>query len=196
MSFSLVNKVIFMYLLLLRRYIIDRGLPNNGSFGGGYRHDEYVSDTQRVILVNNEVIAEDIPEKGICTVYAKSGDETERLELGYTVTKAPETTEIFIPIETEAVAGIKVGKAVVSESIRGYKILIELTVNDFEAFDPMKMRCKELKIWGGSVHDNGDQWQIEWYDGEGTLTDTFTLMIYNVENGDFIGSVEFRRCGD
>ncbi|MBQ9250138.1 MAG: hypothetical protein IJ179_07195 [Oscillospiraceae bacterium] len=165
---------------------------------GQSQRAEQVSDSELVLLL---VADKDrpLPQPGtVCTVYARviDSEEVERLEIPLTMTES-ETRELgtFIPEDPNAIPGMTVGEALVTESALGLTIRYPVMVTDREAFDRiMKTDFAELTSYysGGIVQDETGALWARFTMCRGEVGDTLTARCYDWDK-QRLGQIIFRK---
>ena len=159
----------------------------------GTLHFERVSDNAMVILAQSTAQSEITATEGICRIYALG----RQFDADFEISTLDSHSSLFICTAPSAMPGVIFGSAKVTEDDLGIDITIEETVTDYDTFSLMEMRFNDISdLYGGSLHESGNKWTLDMFDGQGTVGDTLTLSIYNVENGQFMGEVLFERVKD
>ena len=173
---------------------VNAGMTDREIFGSGFIHFERLSDTQMVILVQADVDSQTVPEQAVCTVYAEGAAvSSPRMELELSIAAAPAVSQtVFVPVEPEAVPGLRVGSATVTQTVMGCTVVAEETVTDDEAFSLMEMTCVELPgLFGGHICGSDGAWQLQLEGGQCHVPETLTIRVLNVETGEVMGDIVF-----
>lgn len=159
---------------------------------------ENSSPTEMHILVTADRTGSEPAGNAVCKVYALDveSDTVERLELPFTLTEAPKEGEsIFVPVTPDAIPGMTVGEATVTETPLGISVRWMETITDQDAYyDIMKVDFDEITNYdgGGSVLEDDGNWYFQIYMGKGEVTDTLTAHFYDWDKQP-IGDIVFRR---
>ncbi len=175
---------------------VNASLMKNEGFAvvSGMLRFEYVSDSHAVLLAQADIDSDGPVTEGICTVYLTDaqGKRTEQA-LPFDLSEAPASDSVvFVPVDPDAVAGVKVGKAEVTRTPLGISIIMEETVTDHDAFGRMEFVCEQFPgCMGGSVADADGNWQLELNGGQGEITDTLAIQVRDCATGQPIGEILF-----
>lgn len=148
------------------------------------------------ILVQASRAASAAAGEAVCTVYARREDGTvKRLELPFTLTEAPASESgTFVPENPDAIPGMTVGEATVTQTPLGISVRIPETVTDQDAYyEIMKVEIDGITYSeGGSVLEDDGNWYFQFSMGQGTVTDTLTVHYYDWDKQP-IGDIVFQR---
>lgn len=144
---------------------------------------ENISDSEMTILIVADKTVSASSLEAVCQISARevsdvNVDDIERVFLPITLTEGySKLYGIFTPIDAEAVPGLRIGEATVTETSLGY--LIEFTIEEVaeDALRQVLMTgCDELKDVNGSTvgMDEDGVIRARWT-GIGTLDDTLTV---------------------
>lgn len=158
---------------------------------------ENSSPTEMHILVTADRTGSEPAGDAVCQVYAlEAGSETvERLELPFTLTEAPkEGKSIFVPVTPDAIPGMTVGEATVTETALGINVRWMETVTDQESYyNIMKVDVEGITYReGGAVLEDDGNWYFQFSMGQGEVTDTMIVHFYDWDKQP-IGDIVFRR---
>lgn len=159
---------------------------------------ENSSPSEMYILVEADRTSSDPAGDAVCQVYAReAGSEAvERLELPFTLTETPKESEsIFVPVTPDAIPGVTVGEATVTETPLGISVRWMETITDQDAhYDIKKVEFDELTDYdgGGLVQADDGNWYFQISMGKGEITDTLTAHFYDWENQP-IGDIVFKK---
>ena len=159
---------------------------------------ENSSPSEMHILVEADRTSSDPAEEAVCQVYAlEAGSEAvERLELPFTLEEAPKEEEsILVPVTPDAIPGVTVGEATVTETPLGISVRWMETITDQDAhYDIKKVEFDELTDYdgGGLVQADDGNWYFQISMGKGEVTDTLTAHFYDWENQP-IGDIVFKK---
>lgn len=80
-----------------------------------------------------------------------------------------------------------------TETPLGISVTLKGTTNA-DAFSRMKMDCEGITdMTGGNFRDDNGGWTTHLINGQGTLSDTMTIYVTDVETGDYIGDIVFKK---
>ena len=159
---------------------------------------ENSSPSEMHILVEADRTSSDPAGDAVCQVYAReAGSEAvERLELPFTLEEAPKEEEsILVPVTPDAIPGMTVGEATVTETPLGISVRWMETITDQDAhYDIKKVEFDELTDYdgGGLVQADDGNWYFQISMGKGEVTDTLTAHFYDWENQP-IGEIVFKK---
>ena len=159
---------------------------------------ENSSPSEMYILVEADRTSSDPAGDAVCQVYAlEAGSEAvERLELPFTLEEAPKEEEsILVPVTPDAIPGMTVGEATVTETPLGISVRWMETITDQDAhYDIKKVEFDELTDYdgGGLVQADDGNWYFQISMGKGEVTDTLTAHFYDWENQP-IGDIVFKK---
>lgn len=159
---------------------------------------ENSSPSEMYILVEADRTSSDPAGDAVCQVYAReAGSEAvERLELPFTLEEAPKEEEsILVPVTPDAIPGVTVGEATVTETPLGISVRWMETITDQDAhYDIKKVEFDELTDYdgGGLVQADDGNWYFQISMGKGEVTDTLTAHFYDWENQP-IGDIVFKK---
>lgn len=159
---------------------------------------ENSSPTEMHILVEADRTNSEPAGDAVCQVYAleAGSDAVERLELPFTLAEAPNEGEsIFVPVTPDAIPGMTVGEATVTETAMGISIRWMETITDQEAhFNIKKVDFDEITDYdgGGLVQADDGNWYFQISMGKGKVTDTLTAHFYDWDDQP-IGEIVFKK---
>lgn len=159
---------------------------------------ENSSPTEMHILVVADRTNSEPAGDAVCQVYAleAGSDAVERLELPFTLAEAPNEGEsIFVPVTPDAIPGMTVGEATVTETAMGISIRWMETITDQEAhFNIKKVDFDEITDYdgGGLVQADDGNWYFQISMGKGKVTDTLTAHFYDWDDQP-IGEIVFKK---
>ncbi len=174
---------------------INANFPENGfDIGGVMVQFERVSDGEMMVLLQGEIKGEISSEQGICTVTvnAPSVRKTKQ-ELTFTVSEAPITSEtVYVPINPNALHGVCIGEATVTETPLGISIRIEGTADEWDDIFSLDLWCEQISgFTGGYEKGENGAWTLKWSQGQGELTDRIIIHVNDLETGAFIEDIVF-----
>lgn len=159
---------------------------------------ENSSPSEMHILVESDRTSSEPAGDAVCQVYAReAGSEAvERLELPFTLEEAPKEEEsILVPVTPDAIPGVTVGEATVTETAMGISVRWMETITDQDAhYDIKKVEFDEITDFdgGGLVQADDGNWYFQISMGKGEVTDTLTAHFYNWDNQP-IGEIVFQK---
>lgn len=168
---------------------------DNAALGGhGSQHFEHPSDNEMAILVQADAWA--LEENVVCHVYAVNETWTKQtLELPLVLDKAPSGDAVtYVPDDADAVPGMMVGNAAVTETPLGITIRYMETITDQEAYDKIKkVEFDGLDYGdGGTVLEDDNNWWFTVSGCTGTAGDVLTARFYNWDDQQ-IGVIHFEK---
>lgn len=179
-------------LLFVGATLMDK---DNAALGGhGSQHFEHPSDNEMAILVQADAWAPE--EDVVCHVYAV--DETwtkQTLELPLILDKAPSGDDVtYVPDDADAVPGIIVGNAAVTETPLGITIRYMETITEEDAYYNIKKVEFDGLTYGegGTVLEADGNWWFTVSRCTGTVGDTLTARFYDWDD-QLIGVIEFAK---
>ena len=158
---------------------------------------ENASPSEMHILVEADRTGSEPAGDAVCQVYAlEAGSDTvERLELPFALTEAPKEGEsIFVPVTPDAIPGMTVGEATVTETPLGISVRWMETVTDQDAYyNIMKVDVEGITYGeGGAVLGDDGNYYFQFSMGQGEVTDTMTVHFYDWDKQP-IGDIVFER---
>lgn len=174
---------------------VGASLRDSAASGGhGSQHFEHTSDSEMTILVQADVWG--TQENAVCHVYAVDANwEKMTLDIPLQLSKAPVSgSNLYIPDHADAVPGMIVGNATVTETPLGYTIRYMETITDEDArYDIKKVEFDGLVYGeGGTMLEDDGNWYLTVSGCTGTLGDTLTARFYDWDDRE-IGTITFRK---
>ncbi len=156
-----------------------------------------VSAGEMNILVESSRSGGEAAEEAICFVYARDAlGEEMNLEVPFALTQTPALAGgEFVPEDPEAVPGITVGNAQVTQSPLGWTVRFMYTKTEEDAlYNLGKVVFDEITDFGegGFVLADDGNWYGVWSMGQGNVTDTLTVHFYD-DNSQPMGDIVFRK---
>lgn len=156
------------------------------------------SDSEMTILVEGQYSSPEPISEASCQVYAlEEGkyemDDVQRVNLSFTVNQAPSENErVFKPDNPDAIPGMTVGDATITETPLGISVQIPETVTDQQAYyDIMKVDFDEITYGeGGSLLMSDGSYTFQVSMCQGTVTDTLTVHYYDWDKNP-LGTIVF-----
>ena len=170
-------------------------LQDHAASGGhGSQHFEHTSDSEMTILVQADVWG--TQEDAICCVYAVDEQwEKMTLDIPLQLSKAPAAgSSLYIPDHADAVPGMILGSATVTETPLGYTIRYMETVTDQEArYNIKKVEFDGLTYGeGGTVLEDDGNWYLTVSGCSGTVGDALIARFYDWDDQE-IGNITFNK---
>lgn len=157
-----------------------------------------ISDSELAILIETGKDVSAPALNAVCTVTALvyESQEVQRVEIPFTLTEGV-TKELgcFVPLDPDAVPGLHLTEAVVTESALGANIQIRGTETEKGAYyNIMKIDFDEVEIVGPGSHgaDENGIWIADFSLGKGSLDDTLTVHFYDCDKNP-VADVVFRK---
>lgn len=174
---------------------VGASLRDSAASGGhGSQHFEHTSDSEMTILVQADVWG--TQENAVCHVYAVDANwEKMTLDIPLQLSKAPVSgSNLYIPDHADAVPGMIVGNATVTETPLGYTIRYMETITDEDArYNIKKVEFDGLVYGeGGTMLEDDGNWYLTVSGCTGTLGDTLTARFYDWDDQE-IGTITFRK---
>lgn len=176
---------------------VGASLKQNDSLGGiGSQAFRNASDSEMTILITAEKTTALTENEIICHVYAVDEQWNKlTLDIPFSLNEAPSTGGgNYVPVNPDAIYGMTVGNATVTETPLGISIRYMETMTDDEAFyNIMKVEFNGLEYGqGGSVLEDDGNWYFTVSGCTGTVGDTLTVRYYNWDS-EIIGTIEFKK---
>ena len=155
------------------------------------------SDSELTILVESVRSGGVSEGEAICRIYARTADD-ERMELNvpFDLTQTPASpVGTYVPQNPDAIPGVILGNATVSETPMGLSVRWMETVTDVDAwYEIMKVEVVgvEFKTGGGAVQEDDGNWYFNASAGQGTIGDTMTVNFYDWDKQP-IGTIVFEK---
>lgn len=154
------------------------------------------SESEMTILVEGDYSIE-APE-ATCQVYArdesaKNVEDIQRVYLSFPIGKAPSTEErVFKADNPDAIPGIHVESASISQSPMGMTVKFQETVTDLEAaYEIMKRESDEITEYQvAAVLGDDGEYHNAWNQAKGNVTDTLTIHYYDWDK-QYLGTITF-----
>lgn len=167
-----------------------------GILSESQRH-ESISPEEMTILIQSERTESAPAGEVVCHVYAiNSQEEKKELDIPFTLTEAPASEGgTFIPVAPDAIPGMTVGEATVTETPLGISVRWMETVTDQDAYyEIMKVEVEgiEFMAGGGAVLEDDGNWYYTASMGQGTISDTMTVHFYDWDKQP-IGDIVFKK---
>ena len=163
------------------------------SSGHGSQHFEHSSDSEMTILVQAD--AWNAKDSVVCCVYAvNEAWEKTTLDIPVQLNKAPSGSAAYVPADANAIAGLTVGNATVTETPLGVTVRYMETITDETAYANIKRVAFEGLAGGegGTVLEDDGNWYLTVSGCAGSVGDTLAARFYNWDD-QVIGEIIFER---
>ena len=176
---------------------VGASLKENESLGGiGSQDFRNTSPNEMTILIQSNKTAALTENEIICRVYAV--DETwekQTMDIPFTFEQAPSVgTGAFVPDKPDAVPGMIVGNATVTETPMGISIRFMQTVTDDAVWDNLKKVEFDgiVRGEGGWVLEDDGNWWFTVSRCAGSVGDTLTAHYYDWDDN-IVGTIVFTK---
>lgn len=176
---------------------VGASLKENESLGGNGSQDfRNASDSEMTILITADKTAALTENEIICHVYAVDEEwNKQTLDIPFSLAEAPsESIGTYVPVDADAVPGMTVGEATITETPLGLTIRYMETITDEDAFyNVMKVEFEGLEYGqGGSVLEDDGNWYATVTGCTGEVGDKLIVHYYDWDS-ELIGTIEFVR---
>lgn len=170
-------------------------LKENSALGGnGSQRFQNVGPSEMTILVTADKTAALTEKEIICCVYAVDEEWNKlNLDIPFSLAEAPAAgSDIYIAEDADAIPGITVGEATITETPLGLTIRYKETItNEEAAYNVMKVEFEGLEYGqGGSVLEDDGNWYLTVSGCTGEVGDTLIVHYYDW-NSQLIGDIVF-----
>ena len=170
-------------------------LKQNDSLGGngsqGFRN---ASDSEMTILITAEKTAALTENEIICHVYAVDEEWNKlTLDIPFSLSEAPsEGMGTYVPVDAEAIPGMIIGEATITETPLGISIRYMETITDEESFSNIKKVEFEGLVYGkgGTVLEDDGNWWFTVSGCTGDVGETLVARYYDWDD-QLVGTIEF-----
>ena len=174
---------------------VGASLEQNDSLGGvGSQSFRNASDSEMIILVTAEKTAALTENDIVCHVYAVDEEWNKlTLDIPFSLAEAPsEGMGTYVPVDAEAIPGMIVGEATITETPLGISIRYMETITDEEAFSNIKKVEFDGLVYGqgGTVLEDDGNWWFTVSGCTGDVGDTLIARYYDWDD-QLIGTIEF-----
>ena len=176
---------------------VGASLEQNDSLGGvGSQSFRNASDSEMTILVTAEKTAALTENDIVCHVYAVDGEWNKlTLDIPFSLAEAPsEGMGTYVPVDAEAIPGMIVGEATITETPLGISIRYMETAADEEAMYNIKKVEFDGLVYGqgGTVLEDDGNWWFTVSGCTGEVGDTLIARYYDWDD-QLVGIIELRR---
>ena len=174
---------------------VGASLEQNDSLGGvGSQSFRNASDSEMTILVTAEKSAALTENDIVCHVYAVDGEWNKlTLDIPFSLVEAPsEGMGTYIPVDADAIPGMIIGEATITETPLGISIRYMETATDEEAmYDIKKVEFDGIVYGqGGTVLEDDGNWWFTVSGCTGDVGDTLIARYYDWDD-QLVGTIEF-----
>lgn len=176
---------------------VGASLEQNDSLGGvGSQSFRNVSDNEMTILVTAEKTASLTENDIVCHVYAVDEEwNKQTLDIPFSLSETPsEGMGTYIPVDEDAIPGMIIGEATITETPLGLSIRYMETATDEEAMYNIKKVEFDGLVYGqgGTVLEDDGNWWFTVSGCTGDVGDTLIARYYDWDD-QLVGIVEFVR---
>ena len=170
-------------------------LKQNDSVGGnGSQSFRHASDSEMTILITADKTAALTENEIICHVYAVDEEWNKlTLDIPFSLSETPsEDMGTYVPVDAEAISGMIIGEATITETPLGISIRYKETITDEEAFSNIKKVEFEGLVYGkgGTVLEDDGNWWFTVSGCTGDVGDTLIARYYDWDD-QLVGTIEF-----
>ena len=174
---------------------VGASLEQNDSLGGvGSQSFRNASDSEMTILVTAEKSAALTENDIVCHVYAVDGEWNKlTLDIPFSLVEAPsEGMGTYIPVDADAIPGMIIGEATITETPLGISIRYMETATDEEAMYNIKKVEFDGLVYGqgGTVLEDDGNWWFTVSGCTGDVGDTLIARYYDWDD-QLVGTIEF-----
>ena len=174
---------------------VGASLERNDSLGGvGSQSFRNASDSEMTILVTAEKTVALTENDIVCHVYAVDEEWNKlTLDIPFSLAEAPsEGMGTYVPVDADAIPGMIVGEATITETPLGISIRYMETATDEEAMYNIKKVEFDGLVYGqgGTVLEDDDNWWFTVSGCTGDVGDTLIARYYDWDD-QLVGTIEF-----
>ena len=174
---------------------VGASLKQNDSLGGiGSQAFRNASDSEMTILITSDKTAARTENEIICHVYAVDEEWNKlTLDIPFTLAEAPSKGfDTYVPVDAEAIPGMIVGEATITETPLGTSIRYMESITDEEAWCNIKKVEFDGLVYGqgGTVLEEDGNWWFTVSGCTGDVGDTLIARFYDWDD-QLIGVIEF-----
>ena len=174
---------------------VGASLKQNDSLGGngsqGFRN---ASDSEMTILITADKTKALTENEIICHVYAVDEEWNKlTLDIPFSLSEAPsEGIGTYVPVDAEAIPGMIIGEATITETPLGISIRYMETATDEEAMYNIKKVEFDGLVYGkgGTVLEDDGNWWFTVSGCTGDVGDTLIARYYDWDD-QLVGTIEF-----
>lgn len=174
---------------------VGASLKQNDSLGGvGSQSFRNTSDSEMTILVTAEKTSALTENDIVCHVYAVDEEWNKlTLDIPFSLAEAPsEGMGTYVPVDADAIPGMIIGEATITETPLGISIRYVETATDEEAMYNIKKVEFDGLVYGqgGTVLEDDGNWWFTVSGCTGDVGDTLIARYYDWDD-QLIGTIEF-----
>ena len=174
---------------------VGASLKQNDSLGGvGSQSFRNTSDSEMTILVTAEKTSALTENDIVCHVYAVDEEWNKlTLDIPFSLAEAPsEGMGTYVPVDADAIPGMIIGEATITETPLGISIRYMETATDEEAMYNIKKVEFDGLVYGqgGTVLEDDGNWWFTVSGCTGDVGDTLIARYYDWDD-QLIGTIEF-----
>ena len=174
---------------------VGASLKQNDSLGGvGSQSFRNTSDSEMTILVTAEKTSALTENDIVCHVYAVDEEWNKlTLDIPFSLAEAPsEGLGTYVPVDADAIPGMIIGEATITETPLGISIRYMETATDEEAMYNIKKVEFDGLVYGqgGTVLEDDGNWWFTVSGCTGDVGDTLIARYYDWDD-QLIGTIEF-----
>ena len=174
---------------------VGASLEQNDSLGGvGSQSFRNASDSEMTILVTAEKSAALTENDIVCHVYAVDEEWNKlTLDIPFSLAEAPsEGLGTYVPVDADAIPGMIIGEATITETPLGISIRYMETATDEEAMYNIKKVEFDGLVYGqgGTVLEDDGNWWFTVSGCTGDVGDTLIARYYDWDD-QLVGTIEF-----
>ena len=174
---------------------VGASLEQNDSLGGvGSQSFRNASDSEMTILITADKTKALTENEIICHVYAVDEEWNKlTLDIPFSLAEAPsEGLGTYVPVNADAIPGMIIGEATITETPLGISIRYMETATDEEAMYNIKKVEFDGLVYGqgGTVLEDDDNWWFTVSGCTGDVGDTLIARYYDWDD-QLVGTIEF-----
>ena len=174
---------------------VGASLKQNDSLGGvGSQSFRNVSDSEMTILVTAEKTSALTENDIVCHVYAVDEEWNKlTLDIPFSLAEVPsEGLGTYVPVNADAIPGMIIGEATITETPLGISIRYMETATDEEAMYNIKKVEFDGLVYGqgGSVLEDDGNWWFTVSGCTGDVGETLVVRYYDWDD-QLVGTIEF-----
>lgn len=158
--------------------------------------EKNISAGEITVFVESNTTGGEMPAQAVCTVYGTVAgtDQSMELKIPFNLAQTPADAEIFAPVDPNAIPGITVGEATVTQTPLGIAVRYrETETREGALYELLPVKFDEVTYReGGAVLENDGNYYFQFSMGQGTVTDTLTAHYYDL-NQQRVGTVVFKK---